>query len=483
MTRASRPRLTLVRVNERLGVHPFLRETNVSGVYPALGVAYLAGAARRAGCPVSVVDAHAFDLSLDRLVGAATRLGPDVVGLTSTTFNWPVVAEAARRLRQVMPRLVLVVGGPQLSLYPEECMTEKAFDAAVIGEGDETLPELLVRLAAGEELAGVPGTLVRKNGELVRGPERPPIVDLDALALPALDLLPLSRYRSLTLPRPFVSMVTSRGCPYRCRYCSQAFVGGAHREHGVDRAVEEVRRAVGELGAREIVFFDETFTLDQDRALAICERILASGPRVRFNIRTRADLLGDDLLEALRDAGCTSIHVGIEAGSARVRKLMNKRLDLERGERALRRARRLGMETRGYFMLGYPGESRGEIAETIRLSLDLPLDWASYTITTALPGTGIHQDLLESGECEGDYWRDYSLQRFGGPPGYASTEIGADELESLLRTAYRRFYLRPSAIASKLTSARLWRELPSIAGATAEILSQRWRSRERGDLG
>ncbi len=470
-----RPRLVLIRVNEGLGIHPFLRETNVSGVYPALGIAYLAGAARAAGFPVSVIDAHALNLDLEGLAGQVGELRPDVIGLTSTTFNWPVVAAVARSLRAAMPDATLIVGGPHLSLYPNESMEERAFDVAVIGEGDLVLPELLAQLAAGDEIAGIPGTVVRRGDDLVQGPARPPIVDLDGLALPAIDLLPMDRYRSLTLPRPFVSMVTSRGCPYRCRFCSQAYVGGAHREHGVERVLEEIERAVHTYHAREIVFFDETFTLNRKRVLAICEGMLARNLKVGWNIRTRADLLDDEVLLALRDAGCAGVHCGIEAGSERIRRLMNKKLDLETGMRALERARRLGMETRGYFMLGYPGETREEIEETIRLSCQLPLDWASYTITIALPGTDIHSDLLESGQWEGQYWREYSRQHFSGPPGYASRTLEAEELEALLRRAYRRFYLRPSTIGRKIVSRRLWRELPSVFGTGVELLKQRRR--------
>ncbi len=471
----SPPRLALLRVNERLGVHPFLRETNVSGVYPALGLAYLAAAARAAGFPVTVVDAHTRDLDHDELVRAVADLAPDVVGLTSTTFNWPVVAEVARRLRAALPAALVVVGGPQLSVYPEECMHERAVDVAVVGEGEETLVEMLGRVAAGAGPAGVPGTLARSGSELVRGPERPPVADLDALPLPALDLLPIAAYRSLTLPRPFVTMVASRGCPFRCRHCSQAFVGGCHREHGVERVVAEVRRAVEVLGAREIVLFDETFTLHRERVLEICARLLGSGLRPRWNVRTRADRLDDELLAAMARAGCASVHVGIEAGSARVRELMRKPLDLGRAARALEQARRLGMETRGYFMLGYPGETREEVEETIRLSCELPLDWASYTVTLALPGTEIHREALSSGRAATDYWREYSLGRVGGPPAYASTELEASELESLLRQAYRRFYLRPTTVARKLASRRLWRQLPSTLATLAELLTPRAR--------
>ncbi len=459
-----KPRITLIRVNERHGVHPFLKETNVTGVYPPLGVTYLAGAARAAGFPASVVDAHALNLSHDRLIKLLDRIRPTVVGLTSTTFNWPVAADLARRIRAAMPDLQIWVGGPQLSLFADECMssTEGVVDLAVVGEGDETVVELLRRLQAGDELHGIPGTITRgKGGELLHGPPAQVIKNLDSLPLPAIDLLPMSRYRALSLPTPFVSMVTSRGCPFRCRYCSQVYVGGVYREHGAERVLEEVRRAVKDYHAKEIIFFDETFTMTRDRILQVCDGILREGLKVRWNVRTRMDRLDDEMLAAMKAAGCWSIHVGIESGSPRVQKLMNKRLKLDRLPPVLAEARRLGMETRGYFMLGYPGETREEMEETIRLSLDLPLDWASFTITQPMAGTDIWTDALDEGLFDRDYWRDYTLGAVSEPPGYFVTkQTSAADLDAILRSAYRRFYLRPSQLLSKAKNPRLWKELP-----------------------
>jgi anaerobic magnesium-protoporphyrin IX monomethyl ester cyclase len=465
-------RLTLIRANERR-VHPFLWETNVSGIYPPLGLAYLAGAARRAGYPASIVDAHALRLPEEEVVDTIRRIDPGVVGITTTTFNWPIAVSYARALRRACPELLILVGGPQLSIYPDACLeAERAIDAGVVGEGDRTIVEILDRRAAGEELAGIPGTLVRRGDEVVRGPDRPPERDLDSLAMPALSLLPLGSYRALTLPTPFVSMVTTRGCPYRCRYCAQIYVGGKYREHGVDRMVEEFTRAVQEHGAKEIVYFDETFTFDAERVVGLCEGIMRRGLRARWNVRTRADLLDTEMLRAMKAAGCSSIHVGIEAGSERVRKQMNKRLDYGKALEGLGEARRLGLETRGYFMIGYPDETRAEIEETLRVARELPLDWASFTITTAQPGTPIYEEALEKGRLKGDYWRDYTLGQIGKPPGYfTSPGLGDRELESLLRKAYVGFYLRPETALNKLRNRRLWTQIPSIVETLAEIFS------------
>lgn len=465
-----RTRLTLVRVNERKGIHPFMEETNVTGVYPPLGVAYLAAAAREAGFPAAIVDAHARNLSAGEMVQTLLRIGGDVVGITTTTFNWPVAAQLARDLKRAKPSLRVWVGGPQLSLYPDECMTETAVDVAVVGEGDRILVELLRRVDAGEELAGVPGTLVRVGDEVVTGPPAEPIADLDALPMPALGLLPMGAYRALTLPTPWVSMVTSRGCPFHCRYCSQTYVGGRYRPHGPERVVDEVERAVTRFRAREVVFFDETFTQPRKRAVAIAEGILARNIRVRFNIRTRIDRLDPTVLEALAAAGCTGVHVGVEAGSPRVQKLMNKNLDLDRLANSLALAQRLGLETRGYFMLGFPGETLAEMEQTIRFAAELPLDWASFTVTTPAPGSDIYRDALDSGLITTDYWREYTLGRRGDSPGYfVSDEADEKKLEQLLRKAYRRFYLRPGLLARKVRNRRLMAEVPASLRTAWEI--------------
>ncbi len=458
----SRPRLTLVRVNERKGIHPFMEETNVTGVYPPLGVAYLAASARAAGYPAAIVDAHALNLSAGEMVQTVSRIGAEVVGITTTTFNWPVAAQLARALKKATPKVQVWVGGPQLSLYPDECMAETAVDVAVVGEGDRVVVELLQRLEAGEELAGVPGTLVRVGDQVIPTPVGAPIADLDSLPMPALGLLPLSSYRAITLPSPWVSMLTSRGCPFHCRYCSQAYVGGKYRPHGPERVVEELERAVTTFHAREVVFFDETFTQPRKRAVAIAEGILARNLKVRFNIRTRIDRLDPTVLEALAAAGCTGIHVGVEAGSMRVQKLMNKNLNLERLAGSLAQAQRLGLETRGYFMLGFPGETLAEMEQTIRFAAELPLDWASFTITTPAPGSDIYMDALDSGLIATDYWREYTLGRQGEPPGYfVSDEVDEKKLEQLLRKAYRVFYARPNLLARKARNRRLMAEVPA----------------------
>lgn len=464
------PRLILIRVNERLGVHPFLTESNVSGVYPPLGIAYIAAAAKAAGALVSIIDAHALNLSFENLENMIRRYRPDMVGITSTTFNWAVVMTLANRLKISMPDKIIFAGGPQMSLYPEQCLKAPGLDGVIIGEGEQPIARIVDHFRKQRTLAGIAGTIFKSKGKLVAGASQDCETNLDALPMPAVDLLPLHRYYALTLPRPFLSIVTSRGCPYKCTYCSQVYVGGKYREHSAQRVLAEIERGVQTFGAKEIIFFDETFTVNKKRISEICRGITDKGIKVSWNIRTRGDLLDESILQMMRKAGCHSIHVGIESGSPRIQKLMKKNLDLVKVARTLAAARNLGMETRGYFMLGFPGETLAEIIQTIQLSLDLPLDWASYTITTPHPGTDIYFDGMSRGLFGGDYWERYTLGEVDEAPAYfVSDEFNQNDLEELLRSAYRRFYLRPGIALKKLWSPRILRNAPETVRTLLEI--------------
>ena len=224
-----------------------------------------------------------------------------------------------------------------------------------------------------------------------------------------------------------------------------------------------MERAVTRFGAKEIVFFDETFAVNKQRLFDICDGIIQRGIRTAWNIRTRVDILDEKMLKTMHRAGCRSLHVGIESGAPRIQKLMKKNLDLQRVADSLSLARRLGMETRGYFMIGFPGETLDEIESTIRFSTMLPLDWASFTITTPHPATDIYFEGRKEGRFDGDYWEKYTLGKVNVPPGYFTCgQYDQKKLEELLDTAYRRFYLRPGLVMSKLFRPRLWKELPDI---------------------
>ena len=473
--------VTFIRVNDRLGKNPLYSEANVSGVYPPLGIAYLAAAVRQAGFPTTIIDGHAENISQGKLIHRIVQSGAEFVGLFATTFNWPIVAQIARLLKERSPNLQIWVGGPQLTLFPTLCMEENTIDGAVIGEGEAVLPKILNQIKSGAISTDLPGVIFREGDKIFRGKESVIIENLDSLPLPALELLPLLRYQALTLPMPFISMITSRGCPYKCRYCSQVYVGGRYRQHSANRVVEEMIRAKELFKVREIVFFDESFTADKKRVIEICDLIEQKNLKVGWNIRTRADRLDQELMPKLKKAGCYGIHIGVESGSPGIQKAMNKNLNLEKVAKVVKDAKKYDLVTRGYFMLGYPGETLDQIKQTINFARDIDLDWASFSITTPNPGTDIFHDGVTEGRFEKDYWEKYTkgeATKFIGF--FTNSQYNEKDLKSLLRKAYMKFYLRPSILLSKLTKKRLWKTLPQTFTIMASILLSKLRIKLTG---
>ncbi len=436
-----------------------LQATNVTGVFPALGIAYLAAVLREASMEVSILDMEAEEITLNRnLEKRLLSLSPTLIGITSTTLVWPAAAAIARFVKKVLPDVFVVAGGPQPTIYPRECLVCRAIDAVCIGEGERTIIDLAEVVSKGKKLEEVNGIAFIKKSRVLVTPAREPIEDLDSLPLPAVDLLPVAKYHALTVQTPFMTMVTSRGCPYRCKFCSQVYVGGTFRQRSAADVLSEFKRNIKELHVKEIVIFDETFTVDKDRLIQICKGIQTAGWNIRWTLRGRLDNVDREVVNWLKKAGCYGVHMGVESGEQYVLDLMKKALDIEMVKQHFKLAREAGLETRGYFMLGYPGETRETMETTIRFARELRLDWASFTVTVPHPACPLYDQAMMEGLLTDDYWREYTIKEGASKrlPYFTSGEYGRCMLDYLKWKAYCTFYLRPSLIWRKIKSPRAW---------------------------
>ncbi len=448
----TRPRTLLINWGQEENIRPFPPGTERSfQVFPALGLSYLSSYLKKLGCPVRILDAGAMGLNEDQLRKAVGDIPAEVVGITATTIGWHRAVRASEIARDVFPGAVIVAGGPQLTLFPGESLEKSAFNMAVMGDGEETMAQILGRLSRGEDLLSIEGTAVRQGDKIQLNPPRPWIEDLSGLPPPDMEDLPTDRYHCLSVSRPFHVMISSRGCPYKCGFCSQACCGDRVRFRTPEDVVREMVFNVRNRGAREIVMFDETFTLGRDRVMEICRRILRENLDFRWNIRTRVDAVDPEMLGILRKAGCHSLHMGVESGSARILKLMGKEITPEQVVEAFEMARKLGFVTRGYFMIGYLEEDPETYRQTLEMALKLPLDWASFSITTPLPGTALFQQAVDRGLVDQDHWLRHTRLEKLDPPHIRSPHWTRQQLEDMMHHAYHRFYLRPSHILDRLT--------------------------------
>jgi len=443
------PRVVFVQPHQEINIHPVPRKrTKVLGRYLSLGIATLAAYLREHDVPdVHVIDSASPLLTYQQFEDQIRRLGPDVVGITATTIDWPECVALARIVKAVDPDILVVVGGFQMNCYPRECLEFPCIDVGVVGDGEETLLELVEARAAGRSLAGIAGTWQKdERGVPVAAPPRAAVADLDSLPRPARELFPEHLYRAITIRRPFATMTTVRGCPYSCKYCGQVGEQTPFRMRSAEAVADEMIWLKSR-GYREIIFFDETFTVHRARTRDLCERLIAAGTPIPWTCRTRVDLVDKELLTLMRRAGCSRLQMGIESGSEAVLKRMDRRVDLVEVEQAFAQAAALGFETRGYFMLGYLDETQAETDETIALACRMPLDWASFSRTLGLPGTPLYDEMISRGIVDGDFWKRYTQLQFGDGIPYCKDEAW---LQAAQRRAYRKFFSRPSVLAGKL---------------------------------
>ncbi|MBM3462565.1 MAG: B12-binding domain-containing radical SAM protein [Armatimonadetes bacterium] len=460
-----KPKTLLVKYNEDTNIRPIPDQAEKTlQVYPALGIMYIAAVLRQEGFPVEILDAHVYDLYGADFQKAVADARPHIIGFTSTTVGWPNVVEAARLAREAVPEAFIIVGGPQLQIYPKESISFPWIDMAVTGDGEETILEIVKRFDGGGSMQDILGTCVKVDGEVRLNPPRQWTRKLDDLPFPAVDLTPWDKYHALTIEKPFFNMITTRGCPYKCSYCSQVYAGDTIRYRSAENVLEEMEIYVKKYGAREIIMFDETFTVKKTRVMKICEGILERKLKFGFDVRTRVDCVDDEMLQALKAAGCKRIHFGIESGSPRILEAMNKGITVDKIKETVTLAKKRGFSTRGFFMIGYLDEDMSTYKETLDLSQSLPLDYASYSITTPLPHTGLYREAMKRGYVDGDYWRDYTLLKKDRStfPHIITEHWDEDKLRKMLSRAYSGFYLRPKYVWRRISSIRSWQDIQDL---------------------
>ncbi|MFX1318608.1 MAG: B12-binding domain-containing radical SAM protein [Promethearchaeota archaeon] len=370
-------------------VYPYFNEELDRSIfrYPPLGLGYLASILRIAGFSVDLVDCtflH-FDTALRRI----EQLQPRILGIYSmVTINHHAIM-IAQKFRSSVE--LMVAGGPLPSLVPEEFLD--IFDIVVLGEGEETVLELVRRHFQHTSWTRTSGIAYKGNGGRIKvKPRRRFIKPLDSIPLPARDLFPNSQYKWYW--RTFhhytaSSMISTRGCPYLCDFCSNPVFGQSYRERSAKNVVEEMV-LIRNLGYDRVFFTDDCFTQNPHRVAEICEILIRDKQNIEWMCLSRADHLSKTLATQMQKAGCRRIFFGIESGNQSILNIIGKRITLEQVRRAVENAQQAGIETGGFFILGYPGETNETLLDTLNFSSKLPLDYLSYSFPYPIFGTGLY---------------------------------------------------------------------------------------------
>jgi len=401
-------------------------------------------ARQRGGVEVRLDDCVADGISAGEAVERTASFAPDLV---ISMVGFEVCGDDLRalaRLRAAAPRATVLALGYLPSQLPQQVLQFGACDGVIVGEPEDTFAEVLDGLLDGgsiESLAGMPGLACRLGDEVVLGPERGRIDDLDALPWPDHSLIRLDAYRESFMPRPIGAIMTARGCPFPCRFCVRTFGRDLRCRSAGDIADEVV--ALHDLGVRHVRFMDDTFTVDRERTLRICDA-LQTGPAVTWTALTRLQSVDGELLTRMRESGCRRLYVGVESGSQRILDLYDKGLTVEAIRHAVAEIRRSGIEVSAFFIVGAPGESGFEVEASIQLALELEPEFVIVTRLQYWPGTDLFADHRAN--------LDFSLDPTRCEP---RAEAGIPTHAEYLRweqAFYRRFYLRPSYMARRITT-------------------------------
>jgi anaerobic magnesium-protoporphyrin IX monomethyl ester cyclase len=359
---------------------------------------------------VRILDLHVKNITPHDAAREVAEYDPQVVAITVKTLGWPACIEIAEMVRATVPRAVIVIGGPHLGIYPRESLSWPCFDVAVVGDGEETFLELCERVRDGGIEPATISELDAHGGNdrppsrrrARRGPAARAAEGHRSLPDAGVGSPPVADYHCLTLFKPFATMVTTRGCPWHCGYCSQVY-SEKLRFRSPELVVDEMEHLEKTYGVKEIVFFDETFTIGKKRMRTFADESPAPRLKVKFNIRARVDTVDREVVRLLKRAGSARSTWASKAGTDRVLKIMNKQITRAQTEQAFRICREEGVDTRGYFMIGYYDATPQDIDETIRFASSLGLDWASFSVATALPATDLYTVARQRGYVEGDF--------------------------------------------------------------------------------
>ena len=432
---------------------------------PPLGLLYVASyLENNSSHEVEVLDAIVEKIpSYEKLEERIRKSNPDIVGIQMMTFTARDALLTARTVKKINKNIPVVVGGPHPNIYVNETIAFDEIDYIVLGEGEKIFTDLVNRLADGKDVRDLPGIAMKHEGQTIINDQKGYTEDLDSLPFPARHLTPYKDYFSiLGNHSTFTTMVSSRGCPFRCLFCDRAYHGKIYRKRSAENVVEEMELCQ-KMGILEIDFQDDLFTFDKERVIKICNLLISKKSTLKWNVRSRVDTVDKELLQIMANAGCQRIYFGIEAGTPEIQKVLRKNIDLVRAKEVFQWARDLNMTTLAYIMIGAPQETRTHILRTIDYMKEIKADFVHIAVLTPFPHTEVYSQGIEKGLFN-DHWKRYAENPFEEfTPRYWDETLSPKELLELMNYAYKSFYLRPLYIIRELlkvkTKQELWRKI------------------------
>jgi anaerobic magnesium-protoporphyrin IX monomethyl ester cyclase len=421
--------------------------------FPPLSLGYLAAVLEKNHYEVDMIDCLTLGLTYEEFRNEISKRQPDIVGITTTTERYKPALQIARIVKEAFPKCLTVIGGHHVTFEDEKALQDCAsLDIVIRKEGEYTLLELAERVEAGKDYYDVLGTTCRKDGKIVKNPDRPYIENLDELPFPARHFWPiedLKRYGTIIF-----NVLTSRGCSYWCNFCIEVRVHGQkYRMRSAKNVVDEIEFLQKTYGANYFSFVDATFTVDQDRTAELCEEIINRKLKIRWVAGTRVDMVTKELLLKMKEAGCVSMWYGVESGTQTVLDEMRKGITVEQTIRAFNWTKEVGLKPDPNVVLGFPGETKESAWKTIKFVEKINPDYMGiYTIATPYPGTPLYDLVKENGWLKVTDFDKYDRET----PTFETPWLSMKELKEIHKKTFQHFYLRPTYILRMYTKGVMY---------------------------
>lgn len=445
-----------------LKVYSYVSE-EATMISPPMGLAYIAGYLRGNGVNVEVLDLAALRADDSMAKTLIARSNADLVAMAATTNTIVLAYDLAKMTKEVLPQAKVAVGGPHPTMEPIRTLQEcSSLDYCIVSEAEETMLELV----EGKPLENIMGLSYRHKGDVKVTAPRPLIQDLDALPFPARDLLPLDKYWTPGVRRyPFAILITSRGCPYSCTFCSNFRTQGKQfRARSPENVLAEIDHLVKDYGVKEINIIDDNFTFLPQRVKEICDGLIKRN--YDLDLKTgngiRADRVTLPMLKHMRKAGFYLVAFGIESGNPDILKKMRKGETKEQITQAVSWAKQAGLLTEGFFMFGNEGEGKKEMLETIAFAKELDLNIAQFQVYTPVPGSPLYDKIARDGKVFSQKWEDFNAFN---EPLFEYGESKFSLMMEMQQKAYRDYYFRPRIIMKKFLEVRNLKQFDAFVKA------------------
>lgn len=416
-----------------------------AGVYPPLNLAYLAAKAENLGHEVKIIDGEAENISLEKMIEKTEDFRPDFIGITAATPFFHIACNLAKGLKQRISGTPIIIGGPHITILKEKAF-RPFFDYAFIGEAERSFPLFLERYEKGEDISKIKGILFREKGQVRFTGEADPIYDIDSLPFPARHLLKMDKYKIGTLQgvKNFTSIMTMRGCPFKCIFCSRKVFLNRIRKRSPEMVIEEIKSIIDEYGIRHFIFLDDTLTLDRNHILKICDLIEEEKLEITFEGSTRANLVDEELVSRMVKAGLIRLSFGLESVDENIRKIMKKEVPLESYITANKLTNKYGVETLNSCMIGLPGETVDTVKKTLSFLRDShEIKQANISIAVPYPGTELYEMAKKGRYGLKLMTNDFSRFRRYNCAVMSVGDLSPDDLIELQNQAFASIYLAP----------------------------------------